>query len=125
MSAMAWMNTSAPALWFTTALCGCVSMSAGRKFDTAHVPDIRPCVTTEENLLAWFGEPYQRGNTDGLPTLQWSYWWGGMSGSHFQSLVVVVNRAGKVLHFAFNPTATCLAIEARDVCASPGDVPTR
>jgi hypothetical protein len=120
------MNTSAAALWITTALCGCFpSMSAGRKFDTAHVPDIRPCVTTEENLLAWFGEPTKRGNTDGLPMLQWSYSSVGTSWSEFQSLVVVVNRAGKVLHFAFNPTLACVAFETRDVCASPGDAPAR
>lgn len=122
---MAWVNTAAPALWFTIALCGCISVSAGRKFDTVHVPDIRPCVTTEANLLAWFGEPYKRGNADGFPTLQWSYAWMGMSGSEFRSLVVIVNRAGKVLHFAFNPAPTCVAIEAKDVCASPGDAPAR
>jgi hypothetical protein len=109
----------------TLGLCGCVSITAGRKFDMVHVADIRPCVTTEENLRAWFGEPYKRGNTDGLPTLQWAYAHTGTSGTESQALVVVVNQAGKVMHFALNPGPTCVAIETKDICASTADAPAR
>jgi hypothetical protein len=41
--------------------------------------------TTEENVLAWFGEPYKRGNADGLPTLQWSYGRVDSSGSELST----------------------------------------
>jgi hypothetical protein len=118
------MNTSVLVLPLTVGLCGCFSVTVGRKFDATHVPDIRPCVTTEENLVAWFGEPYKRGNVDGLPTLQWLYVKAGSGGSASELLVALVNRDGKVLHFASNPAAT-FAVEAKDVCAGAGDAPAR
>jgi hypothetical protein len=114
----------------TMALCACsASVSLGRKIDTAHVSDIRPCVTTEENLIAWFGEPYRRGNENGFPTLQWEYAYSkarvgrSEAESEAQSLVVVLNRDGKVVHFALNPA--CVATEVKDVCGSAGDASTR
>src|SRR5579863_6238246 len=87
--------------WPMLALCACFSVSIGRKFDAPpHISEIQPCVTTEENLRAWFGEPFRRGNVDGLPVLQWAYYVRPAgSESKSDSLVVVLNRAGKVLHF--------------------------
>jgi hypothetical protein len=125
---MAWLNTSVLAPWLTVALCACsTSMSFGRKINTAHISDIRPCVTTDESLLAWFGEPYRVGNENGLETLQWFYLHVkakfGSSESESQSLVVVLNRAGKVVHFQLNPT--CPEPEVKDVCESAEDAPTR
>jgi hypothetical protein len=112
-------------LSLATGLCGCLSFSSGRKFDTVHVSDIRRCVTTEENLVAWFGQPIRRGNADGLPTLRWSYVSSANAGSEWQSLVVVVDRSGKVVHFAFNAPPTCTAIEERDVCPGTEAAPSR
>lgn len=102
------------ALACTFILGACFTVSIGHKFDTAHVSDIRPCVTTESDLLSWFGEPYQRGNADGLPTLHWLYTSNGPSGWNSDALVAVVNRAGKVIHFQFSPM--CVPIEVKDVC---------
>jgi|ERR1700678_1464097 hypothetical protein len=112
-------KTLALAPVFIAILGACVTVSFGRKFDTAHVSDIRPCVTTEGELLAWFGEPYERGNADGLPTLHWLHSSNGPSGWNSSALVAVVNRAGKVVHFQFNPTG--VGIEAKDVCGGAGD----
>ena len=59
---------------------------------------------------------------NGLPTLQWSY--GrvtaslGASGSgEWESLVVVLNRDGKVVQFQFNPV--CPATVVKDIGAGP------
>jgi hypothetical protein len=127
---MASVSASAPMRWgiFPLALCACsTSTSFGRKFNSAHVSDIRPCETSEKNLLAWFGEPIGQGVVNGLPTLQWSYMATtvnvGSSGSaESQSLVVVLNRDGKVVQFQFNPV--CPATMAKDICAGPPDAST-
>ncbi len=112
-------KTLALAPVFMATLGACFSVSAGRKFDTAHVSDIRPCVTSVDELLAWFGEPYERGVADGLPTLQWLYMSRESSKWDRKALIVVANRAGKVVHFQFNPM--CVPIEVRDVCRGAGD----
>jgi len=119
------MNTTSIVVpWLSLALCACLpSTSLGRKINTAHVPDIRPCVTTDDDLVGWFGEPFRFGNQNGLPTMQWEYMYlkatSGSKASESQSLVVVLNQAGKVVHFQLNPT--CPATDVKDVCARAGD----
>jgi hypothetical protein len=98
-------------------LCAC-GASMGRKFDATHVNDIRQCVTTERDLLAWFGEPYERGNENGFPSLLWGYAHATITSSDRQMLVVYLNRSGQVVRFQFNPTA--LARDVQDVCAAGG-----
>ena len=122
-----------------SAFCGCCGgavlgsvsciptpeVKLGRKFDTSHVSDIRTCVTTEGSLLAWFGPPYRRGNDNGFPTLEWSYAWAKRpvgspeTESGLQSLVVVLNQSGQVVHFTLNPT--CATTAVRDTCADAGN----
>ncbi len=101
--------------WAFIAL-GC-SASMGRKIDDARVKDIKPCVTTERDLIAWFGDPSQRGNQNGLPTMQWMYskvTAGFASGTtETQNLVVALNQSGKVVQFQLNPTTFP---EVKDVC---------
>jgi hypothetical protein len=55
-------------------MVGCsYSYTQGRKIDVAKVDNIVACKTTEADLLAWFGEPNQRGNQSGFPTMNWGY----------------------------------------------------
>ncbi len=95
---------------------GC-SGSMGRKIDDARVKDIKPCVTTEKELITWFGNPSQRGNQNGLPTMQWMYskvTAGFASGTtETQNLVVALNQSGKVVQFQLNPTTFP---GAKDIC---------
>jgi hypothetical protein len=97
-------------------LVGC-SASMGHKIDDARVKDIKNCVTTEKDLLAWFGAPSQRGSQNGMPTMQWMYsktTAGFGTGSvEQQNLVVVLNPAGKVVQYQLNPTTFP---EAKDTC---------
>jgi hypothetical protein len=123
---MAWVRAAVFGPLAATVLCACAvtSTSMGRRFSMAHVADIRPCVTTERDLLTWFGEPFGWSSANGLLTLQWVYMrlkmrMGSESPSDSQSLVVVLNREGKVVQFAINPV--CPATEARDVCTSTRD----
>jgi outer membrane protein assembly factor BamE (lipoprotein component of BamABCDE complex) len=96
------------ALLTAAALHGC-SASMGRKIDEAKVTSIQKCKTTEKELLAWFGEPSQRGNQNGLSTLQWMYVRQdsgiGTAEVQTQNLVVTLSRDGRVSEFALNPTA--------------------
>jgi hypothetical protein len=60
----------------------------------------------------------------GLPTLQWSYLRttvtvGRSESEESQSLVVVLNRAGRVVQFQLNPI--CAATEVKDICAAAPD----
>jgi len=98
------------------AACG---VSQGRKIDTAQVDKIVPCKTTESDLLGWFGEPYQRGNQSGFPTMTWAYAYAGMGGGESQSLVIYLNRDKRVVEYQLNPTG--VLVELKDKCAAaPG-----
>jgi len=98
------------------AVNGC-SASMGHKIDDARVKDIKNCVTNEKDLIAWFGQPSQRGNQNGMPTMQWMYsktTAGFATGSvEQQNLVVILNQAGKVVQYQLNPTTFP---EAKDTC---------
>jgi hypothetical protein len=97
----------------------------GRKFSVAHVQDIRPCVTGEDDLLAWFGEPFLWGNENGFQTMQWSYLQthvqvgGSEPESDARQLVVVLNHERKVVRFSLNPA--CVMGEVKDICAISAD----
>lgn len=69
----------------------------GRKIDTAQVSNIQPCVTTDRDLVRWFGEPGGRGNENGFPTMTWSYAHVHIGGGETQSLIVALNREGQVV----------------------------
>lgn len=84
---------------------------------TAKVDDIRMCVTSEQDLSVWFGEPYQRGNQSGFPTLQWGYAHAGPGGGESQSLTVYLNADRKVVDFQLNPAGPLPAMTDR--CARP------
>jgi hypothetical protein len=99
--------------WFLVVAAGCVSQ--GRKIEAAKVDNIVPCKTTEADLLAWFGEPYQRGNQSGFPTMQWAYMHVGVGGNESQSLVVYLNRDKRVVEYQLNPTGGIL--DLKDKCA--------
>ncbi len=98
----------------STLACGA---SMGRRINTAKVDDIRMCVTSEQDLLVWFGEPYQRGNQSGFPTLQWGYAHAGPGGGESQSLTVYLNADRKVVDFQLNPAGPLPAMTDR--CARP------
>lgn len=89
--------------------------SQGRKIDTAQVDKIVRCKTTEAELLAWFGEPFQRGSESGFPTMRWAYAHVGMGGSESQGLVVYLNRDKRVIEYQLNPSA--LVVGLQDTCA--------
>jgi hypothetical protein len=91
------------------------SVSQGRKINAAYVDKIQTCKTSEQDLLAWFGEPYQRGNQSGFPTMIWSYASAGVGGGETQSLVIYLNRDKRVIEYQLNPTATLT--EIKDRCA--------
>jgi len=63
----------------------------GKDFDEGNIAKIQKGVTTEADLVAWFGQPSSRLNTsDGTITLMWS---------HYRSSyrVVTAHTTGKTL----------------------------
>ena len=94
--------------------CGCISM--GAKIDAKKVNDIKACQTTAADLVQMFGEPYQRGMHNGLPTMQWMYATGGVTGMESQNFWVILNQEGQVLQYQLNPTTVMTNIQ--DTCAT-------
>ncbi len=90
------------------------SVAQGRKIDAARVENIQACKTSEADLLAWFGEPYQRGNQSGFPTMNWQHASAGGGGSETQSLVVYLNADRKVIEYQLNPAAALTTV--KDKC---------
>jgi len=71
-------------------IAGCV----GRNFPTTSVKEIRPNVTTKEEIFAIFGEPAQKGIDTGFET--WRYY-------HYS---VQQAFGGKELLIIYNPNGT-------------------
>jgi hypothetical protein len=98
-------------------LAACTQTS-GTKIEQAQVNKIQPCVTTEQELLAWFGEPTQRGNQNGLPTMHWVYSQKdtGITSVKWerQNFIVFLSKTGKVSEFFLNPPGV---VEAKDACS--------
>jgi hypothetical protein len=101
------------------ALISVVSITAcatvGTKIDATRVNDIKPCSTTEQELLTWFGQPARSGNQNGFPTMQWLYARAGLE-SDSQVLWVALNQKRQVIYYALNPTA--MVVELRDSCGA-------
>jgi hypothetical protein len=57
------------ALLFTLVLSGCGS--AGKNFPAGHIGDIKNGVTTQSQILDWFGVAYKEGKRDGH--IMWTY----------------------------------------------------
>ena len=57
------------ALFFTLVLAGCGS--SGKNFPVVHVDEIQNGVTTQSQILDWFGVAYKEGVRNGNP--MWTY----------------------------------------------------
>ena len=57
------------ALWLTLLLAGCGS--SGKNFPVVHVGEIQNGVTTQSQILDWFGMAYKEGIRSGEP--MWTY----------------------------------------------------
>jgi hypothetical protein len=84
---------------------GVMCVSLGARIDVSKVDQIKACQTTEQELISWFGEPYQRGNRNGFPTMQWMYVKKGLTGAETQSLLIVLNSKRIAVQFLFNTWA--------------------
>ena len=62
------------ALWLTLLLAGCGS--TGKNFPVLHIGNIQNGVTTQSQILDWFGLPYIEGMRNGDPmwTFQFDSW---------------------------------------------------
>ncbi len=56
-------------LWLTLLLAGCGS--TGKNFPVLHIGNIQNGVTTQSQILDWFGLPYIEGMRNGNP--MWTY----------------------------------------------------
>jgi outer membrane protein assembly factor BamE (lipoprotein component of BamABCDE complex) len=100
-------------LSLTLVTVACVTV--GTKFDPERVNEIKACVTTEQQIRQWFGEPFNKGNVSGFKTFNYQYGravLGSLPDS--QSLTIYFNNEGKVIDFALNPASVLLTI--RDTC---------
>lgn len=82
-----------------TALTGCVSL--GKDFDEANIAKIQKGVTTEADLVAWFGKPSNRASmSDGTVSLMWSHYTSSYMGATTgKTLTVTLDSNGKVSNY--------------------------
>jgi len=101
-------------LYFVLLFVVCHCASVGKQFDTKKIDQIQTCKTTEAELVEWFGDPYQRGNQNGAPTMQWLYvYMNGLGGHETQGLAVALNSRRVVVNYQYNSQA---ALNTTDIC---------
>ena len=82
---------------FVIYLAGCGSV--GKNFDSTNVQNIKNNVTTKEQIVEWFGEPFKKGQENGRK--MWTYQYDKYSGSGTKSkdLVLLFDDSGKVIAY--------------------------
>ena len=79
------------ALLVILVLTGCGS--AGKNFPVAHVAEIKNGVTTQSQILDWFGVAFKEGLRSGNP--MWTYqfdMWHSIGSEHSKELVVLFDQ---------------------------------
>ena len=82
---------------FSIFLAGCGSI--GENFDSTKVQNIKNNVTTQAQIVEWFGEPFKKGQENGRT--MWTYQYDKYSGSNTKSkdLVLLFDESGKVIAY--------------------------
>lgn len=80
-------------------LAGCGSV--GKNFDSSNVKNIQNKVTTQSEILQWFGPPYKEGQENGRP--MWTYQYDKYSGGDSKSkdLVLLFDGDKKVIAYRY------------------------
>ena len=82
---------------FVISLASCGSV--GKNFDSSNVQNIKNNVTTQEQIVEWFGEPFKKGQENGRT--MWTYQYDKYSGSGTKSkdLVLLFDESSKVIAY--------------------------
>ncbi len=91
------------ALWLTLLLAGCGS--TGKNFPVLHIGNIQNGVTTQSQILDWFGLPYIEGMRNGDP--MWTFQfdsWSAVGDDKSKELVILFgqNNVVKAYRYASN-----------------------
>ncbi len=75
--------------------------SVGRNFDSANVKNVHNKVTTQAQIVEWFGEPFKKGRENG--NTMWTYQYDTYSSGESKSkdLVLLFDSAGKVIAYRY------------------------
>ena len=78
-------------------IAGCGSV--GKNFDSSKVKNIHNNVTTQAQILEWFGDPFKKGQENGRT--MWTYQYDTYSGGNSKSkdLVLLFDDNGKVIAY--------------------------
>ena len=90
------------------------SITSGRPIDGAKVQNIQQCITSEREVISWFGSPGRRGKSGAYRSLEWRYSGSDEYGKIEQQLIVFANAQGKVVSYAWNPASP--QVEVIDNC---------
>ena len=78
---------------------GCASV--GKDFDSEKVKDIKNDVTTQLEIIDWFGVPFKEGNENGLEMWTYQYDQYSMGKSDSKDLVILFDKTGVVKAYRF------------------------
>ncbi len=75
--------------------------SVGKNFDSSNVKNVQNNVTTQAQIVEWFGEPFKKGQENGKP--MWTYQYDKYSGGDSKSkdLVLLFDGVGKVIAYRY------------------------
>jgi len=88
------------ALFFTLVLAGCGS--SGKNFPVVHVDEIQNGVTTQSQILDWFGVAYKEGVRNGNP--MWTYQfdtWQSIGKDKSKELVILFDKENIVRAYRY------------------------
>jgi hypothetical protein len=79
--------------------------STGRSFATDRVADLVPGITTQNDVIRMFGQPWRTGIDSGLVTWTYArYSWSLFGGSSATDLVTRFDDHGVLISYTFNTT---------------------
>ena len=88
------------ALFMTLVLAGCGS--AGKNFPAVHVDEIQNGITTQSQILDWFGVAFKEGLRDGTP--MWTYQfdlWHSLGDDESKELVILFDDKNTVRAYRY------------------------
>ncbi|MCJ7783839.1 MAG: hypothetical protein MUP41_07880 [Desulfobacterales bacterium] len=93
-------------MFLLVAVCliiSCATMTSGKKFDTSKVSLIQKGVTTQAEILKWFGNPNEKGFKEGKEVWGYSHVSVGyFGGSSTKSLQIVFDENKVVSDYSYN-----------------------
>lgn len=84
-------------------VAGCMTIKAGKDFDSSKITNIKNGVTTKSDLQQWFGYPYMTGIDNGDESWNYNFTQGSTGGNILtKDMYIVFDDSGVVKSYTFS-----------------------